>query len=40
MLSARTLDDRHRNKDGEISHKQENTLIRPLCKTYGPSFAT
>jgi hypothetical protein len=33
------LDNRHRNKDGEISHKHGNTLIRTLRKVYGQSFA-
>ena len=33
------LDNRHRNKDGEISAKHGNTLIRTLRKVYGPSFA-
>jgi hypothetical protein len=33
------LDNRHRNKDGEISHKHGNTLIRTLRKIYGQSFA-
>jgi hypothetical protein len=33
------LDNRHRNKDGEISHKHGNTLIRTLRKVYGRSFA-
>src|SRR6266550_1019117 len=32
------LDNRHRNKDDEISHKHGNTLIRMLRK-YGQSFA-
>jgi hypothetical protein len=32
------LDNRHRNKDGEISHKHGNTLIRTLRKVYGESF--
>ena len=30
---------RHRNKDGEISRKHGNTLIRTLRRTYGPAFA-
>ncbi len=30
---------RHRDKDGEISRKHGNTLIRTLRKTYGPGFA-
>lgn len=33
------LDNRHRNKDGEISHKHGNTLIRTLRKIYGQGFA-
>jgi hypothetical protein len=33
------LDDRHRNHDGEISHKHGNTLIRTFRKIYGQSFA-
>jgi hypothetical protein len=33
------LDSRHRNKDGEISQKHGNTLIRTLRKLYGQSFA-
>jgi len=34
-----SLDNRHRNKDGEISGKHGNTLIRTLRKVYGQSFA-
>lgn len=34
------LDDRHRDKNGEISRKHGNTLVRTLRKIYGPSFAT
>jgi hypothetical protein len=33
------LDNRHRNKDGEISHKHGNTLLRTLRKVYGQGFA-
>ena len=33
------LHDRHRNKDGEISHKHGNTLVSTLRKIYGGSFA-
>jgi hypothetical protein len=33
------LDNRHRNKDGEISHKHGNTLVRTLRKIYGAGFA-
>jgi hypothetical protein len=38
-MSKAGLDNRHRNKDGEISGKHGNTLIRTLRKIYGPSFA-
>ena len=34
------LDQRHRDKDGEISRKHGNTLIRALRQTYGPVFAS
>ncbi len=34
------LDGRHRDKDGEISRKHGNTLVRTLRKLYGPSFAS
>jgi hypothetical protein len=37
-MSKAGLDNRHRNKDGEISHKHGNTLIRTLRKVYGQSF--
>jgi hypothetical protein len=33
------LDNRHRDKNGEISRKCGNTLIRTLRETYGPEFA-
>ena len=33
------IDDRHRDKNGEISRKHGNTLIRTLRRTYGPGFA-
>jgi hypothetical protein len=33
------FDTRHRDKNGEISRKHGNTLIRTLRKTYGQSFA-
>jgi hypothetical protein len=33
------FDTRHRDKNGEISRKHGNTLIRTLRKTYGESFA-
>jgi hypothetical protein len=38
-MSKAGLDNRHRNKDGEISHKHGNTLIRTLRRIYGQSFA-
>ena len=38
-MSKATLDHRHRNKDGEITGKHGNTLIRTLRKVYGQSFA-
>ena len=33
------LDNRHRDKNGEISRKHGNTLIRTLRQIYGASFA-
>ncbi|MBV9840034.1 MAG: hypothetical protein JOY99_00620 [Sphingomonadaceae bacterium] len=33
------LDNRHRDKDGEISRKHGNTLIGTLRKIYGYGFA-
>jgi hypothetical protein len=38
-MSKANLDNRHRNKDGEIGGKHGNTLIRTLRKVYGQSFA-
>ena len=38
-MSKTGLDNRHRNHDGEISHKHGNTLVRTLRKVYGPGFA-
>jgi hypothetical protein len=38
-LSQTGLDGRHRDKNGEISKKYGNTLIRTLRETYGPNFA-
>jgi hypothetical protein len=38
-MSKAGLDNRHRNRDGEISHKHGNTLIRTLRKIYGQGFA-
>ena len=33
------LDQRHRDKNGEIDRKHGNTLISTLRRTYGPGFA-
>jgi hypothetical protein len=33
------LDNRHRNHDGQISHKHGDTLISTLRKIYGQGFA-
>ena len=33
------LDDRSRDKSGEIDKKHGNTLVRTLRKTYGQDFA-
>jgi hypothetical protein len=33
------LDNRHRDKNGEISRKHGNTLISTLRRTYGANFA-
>jgi hypothetical protein len=38
-MSKAGLDNKHRNKDGEISGKHGNTLLRTLRKVYGQSFA-
>jgi len=38
-MSKAGLDSRHGNRDGEISGKHGNTLIRTLRKVYGQSFA-
>jgi hypothetical protein len=38
MTDAATIH-RHRDKNGEISRKHGNTLIRTLRKTYGENFA-
>ena len=38
-MSKAGLDNRHRNHDGEISHKHGNTLIGTFRKIYGQSFA-
>jgi len=33
------LDNRHRDKNGEISRKHGNTLVRTLREIYGADFA-
>jgi len=33
------LDDRCRDRDGEIRHKRSDTLVGTLRGTYGPDFA-
>jgi hypothetical protein len=38
-MSNAGLDNRHRNHDGEISHKHGNTTVHTLRKIYGQSFA-
>ncbi len=34
------LDGRHRDKDGEISRKHGNALVKTLRRIYGPTFAS
>ena len=38
-MSKPGLDHRHRNHDGDISHKHGDTLLGTLRKIYGRSFA-
>jgi hypothetical protein len=38
-MSKATLDNRHRNRDGEIDARHGNTLISTLRKVYGHNFA-
>ena len=38
-MSKPGLDNRHRNKDGEISAKHGDTQLRTLRKVYGMGFA-
>jgi hypothetical protein len=33
------LNDRHRDRNGEISRKHGNTLVRSLRRVYGAAFA-
>ena len=34
-----SIDDRHRDKNGEISRKRGSTLVSTLRKIYGENFA-
>jgi hypothetical protein len=34
-----SINDRHRDKNGEINRKHGNTLVGTLRKIYGPTFA-
>jgi hypothetical protein len=34
-----SIDDRHRDKNGELSRKHGNTLVGTLRKIYGATFA-
>jgi hypothetical protein len=38
-MSKPGLDGRHRDKNGEISHKHGDTLVRTFRKIYGQGFA-
>jgi hypothetical protein len=38
-MSKSGFDGRHRNHDGEISHKHGNVIIGTLRKIYGQGFA-
>src|SRR5579872_2406407 len=38
-MSKAGLDNRHRNHDGDISHRHGNTLVGTLRKIYGQGFA-
>jgi hypothetical protein len=39
MTKQPGLDGRHRDKDGEIRHKNGNTRVDSLRETYGDGFA-
>jgi hypothetical protein len=39
-MSTRGLDNRQRDRDGEIRHKRSDTLVGTLRKTYGGDFAS
>ncbi len=39
MTKQPGLDNRHRDKDGEIAKKHGNTLVSTLRQTYGAEFA-
>ena len=38
-MKEQGLDNRHRDKNGEISRKHGNTLVRTLRKLYGSGFS-
>lgn len=38
-MEQRGLDQRHRDKNGEIGKKHGDTLVRTLRKVYGTTFA-
>lgn len=39
IMKESALENRHRDKNGEISRKHGNTLVRTLRKIYGSDFA-
>jgi hypothetical protein len=39
LVALTGLDDRHRDRNGEIRHKNGTTLVRTLRETYGENFA-
>ena len=40
MTEQPGLDNRHRDKKGQIARKNGNTLVSPLRQIYSPHFAT
>ena len=38
MSKRSNLNGRHRDEDGQISQKRDDTLVRTLRKTYGDGF--
>jgi hypothetical protein len=40
MGAPKGLDNRERDKNGEIRHKNSNTLVGTLRETYGTDFAS